>query len=322
MISPRAAALRGHTNSIVVAAADVGSTSVHLLVAAVDGERLDPLADESAFLGLGEAVEARSHLGSALIEMLAGTIAGYAERAKTLGAAHVAFLGTDPLRRAADAPAAVHAVGQRGGTLHVLSQREEAMLTLIGVTEGRRVERGMLVVDVGGGSTELVVAAPDRLPTSVGLPLGASRLTGQIVRHDPPTPGEIEELGAMAREILAGVADAGRGDLVLVGGTASNLLRLMPEPASGRLTQAGLAAAIDVLGGTTAADVVARYSIRPQRARVLPAGAAIVAALLERHGPTEGRVSVAGVREGAIRAQVRAGAGWRDALPKLAGGWR
>ena len=322
MISPRAVALRGHSKITIAAAADVGSTSVHLLVAAVDGERLEPLADESAFLGLGEAVEARSHLGSALIERLAGTIAGYAERAVGLGAADVGFLGTDPLRRAADAPAAVYAVGQRGATLHVLTQHEEAIVTLIGVTEGRRVGRGMLVVDVGGGSTELVVATPDGLPTPVGLPLGASRLTGQIVRHDPPTRAEIEELGAAAREIMAGVADVGRGDLVLVGGTASNLLRLMPEPASDRLTGAGLAAAIDVLAGTAAADVVARYAIRPQRARVLPAGAAIMAALLERYGATEGRVSSAGVREGAIRAQVRGGAGWRDALPKLAGGWR
>lgn len=322
MISPRAAALRAHTNSIVVAAADVGSTSVHLLVAAVGGERLEPLADESAFLGLGDAVDARSHLGSALIETLAATIAGYLERAHSLGAGQVAFLGTDPLRRAADAPAAVDAVWQRGGTLHVLTQDEEAMLTMIGVTGGRRVERGILVVDVGGGSTELVVATPDGRPTSVGLPLGASRLTGQIVRHDPPTRAEIEELGTVALKILAGVADAGGGDLVLVGGTASNLLRLMPEPASGRLTQAGLAAAIDVLAGTTAADLVTRYAIRPQRARVLPAGAAIVAALLERHGSTEGRVSGAGVREGAILVLARAGAGWRDALPKLAGGWR
>lgn len=313
--------MRGHNKSLVAAAADVGSTSVHLLVASVDGERLQPGADESVFLGLGEAVEARSSLGSPLIDQLAGTLAGYAERARSLGAAHVAFLGTDPLRRAADAPAAVYAVRQRGATLHVLTQHEEATLTLIGVTGGRRVERGMLVVDVGGGSTELVIATPDGLLTSVGLPLGASRLTGQIVRHDPPTRAEIEELRAVTRETLAGVADFG-GDLVLVGGTASNLLRLMPDPASGRLTPAGLDAAIEVLAGTTAADLVARYAIRPQRARVLPAGAAIVAALLERYGSTEGRVSVAGVREGAIRAQVRAGAGWRDALPKLAGGWR
>jgi exopolyphosphatase/guanosine-5'-triphosphate,3'-diphosphate pyrophosphatase len=317
--------LRAHTKStIVAAAADVGSTSVHLLVASVDDWRLETLADESAFLGLGEAVDARSHLGPALIETLAGTIADYAARVGALGATQVVFVGTDPLRRAADAATAVHAVAQRSGAaLHVLTQREEAMLTLLGVASGRRVKRPMLVIDVGGGSTEFVLAAPDGPPSTGGFPLGATRLTGQIVRHDPPTRTEIDDLMQAARDVLAGAPDARPGDLVLVGGTATNLLRLTPlSSPAGRLTRRRLAVALDFLGRTAAADVAAERAIRPERARLLAAGAAIVAALLERYGSTGARVSGASVREGTVLALGRAGGGWRDTLPELAGGWR
>lgn len=309
---------------LVAAAADVGSTSVHLLVASVAGARLQALADESAFLGLGEAVDSRSHLGSALIDTLARSIAAYAERAAAHGATQLAFLGTDPLRRAADAATAVHVVGLRSGcALHVLTQREEALLTLLGVTEGRPVDQRMLVVDVGGGSTEFVVATPDDAASIAGVPLGAARLTRQFVRHDPPTAAEIDDLRQAARDLLAGAPDAGAGDLVLVGGTASNLLRILtPSAPAGRLTPDRVAEALNALTRAPAAEVAAGHGIRVERARLLPAGASIVAALLERYGSAGGRVSEAGIREGAIRALARAGAGWRDGLPELARGWR
>ncbi|MDQ2966473.1 MAG: hypothetical protein M3R57_11560, partial [Chloroflexota bacterium] len=258
MISRLPGTSRGHINSpVVAAAADVGSTSVHLLVASVDAGRLNALADESAFLGLGEAVDTRSHLGPALIETLAGTIAVYAERAVGLRATEIAFLGTDPLRRAADAATAVHAVRQRSGAaLHVLTQPEEAMLTLLGVTEGRPVDRRMLVVDVGGGSTEFVIATPDGPPLTAGVPLGATRLTRQIVRHDPPTRAEIENLRQAARDVVAGAPDALPGDLVLVGGTATNLLRVVaPSSPADRLTPDGVAVALEILSLTPSADV-------------------------------------------------------------------
>ena len=73
--------------------------------------------------------------------------------ARRLGVAEITLLGTEPIRRAADAAAIVHEAGSAtGAPLHVLSHEEEAYLTLLGVTEGRLVERETLVVDIGGGS--------------------------------------------------------------------------------------------------------------------------------------------------------------------------
>lgn len=327
VIMRRPVTLRGHSKTRIrpiAAVADVGSTSIHLLIASVDDWRLETLADDSVFLGLGEAVDTRSHLGPELIDEVARTIAGYRERADELGANRVAFVGTDPLRRAADAATAVHEVALRSGAaMHVLTQREEALLTLLGVTAGRRPRRPILIVDIGGGSTEFVMATPGSSPSIAGLPLGASRLTRQRVRHDPPSGAEIEDLERAARELLAGAPDAEGGDLVLVGGTATNLLRVSSGSSpAGRLTPDRLAGALDLLARIPAAELARQRAIRPERARLLPAGVAVVAALLERYGSRGARVSEGSLREGTVLALAQAGAGWRDALPALAGGWR
>jgi exopolyphosphatase/guanosine-5'-triphosphate,3'-diphosphate pyrophosphatase len=139
---------------IVGASVDLGSNSVHLLVAAIDGHELRTLVDESAFLGLGAAVDDHAHLGAARRAELAETLVGYATTARELGAAHITFMGTEPIRRAADA-ARIQADIERasGVPLHVLSHEEEAYLTLVGVTSGQPVAHETLVVDIGGGSS-------------------------------------------------------------------------------------------------------------------------------------------------------------------------
>ena len=89
---------------VVGASIDVGSNSVHLLVATVAAHRLTPLADESVFLGLGAAVHDRGALGPVGRAGLADALAVYAEVARDLGAPTVTVAGTEPMRRAADAP--------------------------------------------------------------------------------------------------------------------------------------------------------------------------------------------------------------------------
>ena len=165
----------------VGAVVDIGSTSVHLLVAGVVDHRTEPLVDESVFLGLGEAVEAQGMLGDAGRQALVDVLAGYASVARDSGAIDTTFVGTEPLRRLADASRIVHEVGQGTGVpLHVLSHEEEAFLVLIGVTEGRPVEHDLLVVDIGGGSSELVFVGPERRAVAAGLRVGATRLTGRF----------------------------------------------------------------------------------------------------------------------------------------------
>ena len=104
-------------------------------------------------------------------------------------------------------------------------------------------------------------------------------------------------------------------DLIAVGGTASNLLRLLPATAIDRvLTRRRIAVALAMLTVERSIDAAERHALRPQRARILPAGAVIVDAILERYGVDRLQVSEEGIREGAVLAAAAAGAAWRDRL--------
>jgi exopolyphosphatase/pppGpp-phosphohydrolase len=107
-----------------------------------------------------------------------------------------------------------------------------------------------------------------------------------------------------------------------VGGTASNLVKVVPGvPGDRILTPARLDAAFETLCAASAADIATRFGIRPQRARILAAGAAILEAILARYGMERATASEEGIREGLVLALARAGAGWRDRLDALAHGW-
>lgn len=304
---------------------DVGSNSVHLLVARVAGHEVEALADESVFLGLRAAVGEGRALGPEGRSRLVETLTGYCTKARDLGASEVALLGTEPIRRAADAPRIVHEAERvAGAPLHVLGHEEEAYLTAIGVTAGRRSASDVLVVDVGGGSTELVLVAPDRPPRAWGLRLGSAQLTELYVSHDPPTAGEIHVLRDRARYRLASSDAAGPVALVAVGGTASNLVRLLglAGPSVPPVGRPELDAAMAALTSRPAAEIATERAINPRRTPILAAGVAILEAILDRYGLERLTVSEAGIREGAALALVRAGAGWRDHLPALVAGWR
>jgi len=308
----------------VGAAVDLGSNSVHLLVASVDGHQLQPLLDESVFLGLGDMVHAGEPLGSSGRARLTEALVGYADAARRLGAVAVTFLGTEPLRRAADAARIVDEVGRASRVpLHVLSHEEEAYLTLVGVMEGRPVTHETLVVDIGGGSSEFAVVGPDRPAQAAGLRLGSARLSSRHVAHDPPTSDEVAAMVRDAREEMSRAVGAAPREIVGVGGTASNLVKVLPAALADRtLTRPRLAEIQAILATEPAAHAAERHLVNPTRARLLPAGGAIVDAILEHYDQDRMRVSEASLREGAILAVLQAGPGWRDRLFQLARGWR
>jgi len=247
----------------------------------------------------------------------------YADQAGVLGAAAVTFIGTEPIRRAADAAVIVHEVTRATRVpIHVLSHEEEAYLTIIGVTEGQPVTHETLVVDIGGGSSEFCLVSADRPPRAAGLRLGSARLTTAHVDHDPPRWDEIEAMYAAALEAVRSAPPGQPTEIVAVGGTASNLLKVVPEVPDGVLSGTQITEAMRLLGSIPAAQAIERYALNPVRARILPAGAAILAAILERYGVPKVRVSHAGIREGTILAVAHAGPAWRDHLIDLAHGWR
>jgi exopolyphosphatase / guanosine-5'-triphosphate,3'-diphosphate pyrophosphatase len=312
------------TRPPVGAAVDLGSNSVHLLVATITGHRLRPLVDESAFLGLGAAVDSRAHLGVSARDELVATLERYVTTARQLGAAEITLMGTEPIRRAADGGRIVRDVGIGCGVpLHVLSHEEEAYLTLIGTTHGRPVTHETLVVDIGGGSSEFCAIGPHSTARAAGLRIGSNRLTADHVDSDPASDDEIARMLATADTLLGQSIEARPREVVIVGGTASNLLKVTNAGTSDQIiTRARLAEALGNLTMAPAEQIAERYILNPTRARILPAGAAIVDALMRRYGVARVRVSEAGMREGAILVADHQRSTWRDRLTDLAHGWR
>jgi exopolyphosphatase/guanosine-5'-triphosphate,3'-diphosphate pyrophosphatase len=308
------------------AAIDLGSTSVHLLIASPERTGLVVLDDESTFLGLGAAVDGPGALGPAGRSTLVATVSLYVEQARALGAPHPIVMGTEPLRRLSDATRIVAEVSAATGEpLSVLEHEEEAMLTLVGLTAGRAVKADLLVVDIGGGSSELVEIGPGRLARAAGVQVGAGRLTRRIVDRDPPTTEHLAELYRSADAAFDWTPTRPPAEVVFVGGTASNLLKLLRRAGNpdrdDLLDRVALGIVRDIVSATPAETLAATYGMREARIRLLAAGAAIIETVLDRVGVTHGRVVDTGIREGAIIAADRAGDSWRDRLDELAHGW-
>jgi exopolyphosphatase/pppGpp-phosphohydrolase len=134
---------------------------------------------------------------------------------------------------------------------------------------------------------------------------------------------EIDAMRQVAVDVLGDAPDASPEEIVAVGGTASNLLKVIPAAALDRtLTRDRITAALATLATEPAAAAAERHLIKPIRARILPAGAVIMDAILERYSVDRLHVSEAGIREGTILAVAHAGPAWRDRLADLAHGWR
>ncbi len=303
----------------VGAAVDIGSNSVHLLVAVIGDGWLQPLRDTSDLLGLGDVVDRDGTIPRDARRRVADVLATYVETARRSQADSVTLVGTEPLRRAANADKLVADVLDRTGEpIHVITERDEALLTFIGVTRGRLPESPLVAVDIGGGSTDIAIWVPGEPLVTCSIPLGSARLTNAIVKHEPPTTAEMAELFAAARAAtadlpsLAADSDAHAvARAVFVGGTATNVARL------GTLSRADLARDRLRLARLTADKVTSRYNVKPRRARQMAAGIAIVDALLDRFGLSTAEAAESSLRDGAIIARARFGDEWLSRLDEL-----
>jgi exopolyphosphatase/pppGpp-phosphohydrolase len=310
------------TSVSVGAAIDIGSNSVHLLVALVGPGWVEPLRDTSELLGLGDVVDRDKEIPAQERSRVIEVVREFQETARRSHAERVIVLGTEPLRRARNADELVsEMLAETALKLWVLSQRQEAQLTFVGATHGELPDRPLLVADIGGGSTEALTFIPGRGMFVDHIPLGSARLTNSIVEHDPPTDEEVGRLFAAASNATAELAYRGPIDTgkqgrdglraVFVGGTATNVARL------GRLTRTAMAEDRQTLERMNVAAIAAKFNVKPRRARQLAAGVAIVAQLLERYGLDSADVSDASLRDGAIIAAARFGDRWPDALEEM-----
>jgi exopolyphosphatase / guanosine-5'-triphosphate,3'-diphosphate pyrophosphatase len=234
---------------------DIGSNTTRLLVADCDGEHLVEVHQERAFTHVRRALTTSEEIEADKIAEVAGVVAGQLQRARDMGAADIRGVATAAVRQAANRDTLIAAVRESCGLeVSILSAEEEARLAFSGAarTLGYVPSGPLGVVDVGGGSSELVVGtAPDRVDWCASVPVGSGQLTDECLPSDPPSAGEVRRARQRVGEMLEGVQPPPAACVVAVGGSATSLRRI----AGPVLDAAAFARVLGVLAGQRAAEV-------------------------------------------------------------------
>jgi exopolyphosphatase/guanosine-5'-triphosphate,3'-diphosphate pyrophosphatase len=283
-----------------VAAIDQGTNTTRLLVADVVDGRLEEVVRRTAITRLGEGVDARRLLLPLPIARVRNVLTDYRREAERLGAERALLIATSAVRDAENGEAFLGEVEwSYGFATRLLSGDEEARMLVRGVGD---VAAGTLVLDVGGGSTELV--AGDRHES---VDVGAVRLTERFLHADPPTEAE---LGACAEHVRETLPDLDPADAVGVAGTVTTLAALdlgldeydRDRVGGHRLTRAGIDAQLARLAGVPLAVRREIPALEPERAPVIVGGAVIVHEVLKAYGLDALTVSERDILDGAALA--------------------
>jgi exopolyphosphatase/guanosine-5'-triphosphate,3'-diphosphate pyrophosphatase len=251
-----------------VAAVDLGTNSTRLLVADVDGGRVEAVVRRTTVTRLGEGVDASRRLLPGAVERVHAALRVYRRELDDLGATAALAVATSAVRDSANGAQFLRGVEDAFALpTRLLDGDEEARLTRLGVGA---VDDGTLVVDVGGGSTELILG-----PFRTSLDVGSTRLTERFLRSDPPRVDELAAAAAHVRALLPALeVDAAVG----VAGTVAQL-----EALAGSLTPASVRAELRRLASLTVAQRRELPDLVPARAPVIVGGAVIVAEILLRY---------------------------------------
>jgi exopolyphosphatase/guanosine-5'-triphosphate,3'-diphosphate pyrophosphatase len=305
---------------MTVATIDIGTNTVLLLVAraGTGGRDVEVVEERAEITRLGRGIGGDGRLGTQGIERTLEALRAFAAAARQHGA-RLAVVGTEALRRAPNAADfLVPAQAILGVPVEVIDGAREAALTFAAVAAAFPDARTgpITVVDIGGGSTEIVIALDGEPSYRTSLPLGSVRLTERCIQHDPPQPSEVEAVARAVDEALSPVPfPPGGAPLVGVAGTVTSLAAMALELAtydSARVHGHGLSLAdlqrqIARLTQATAAEREAMVGLDPKRADVILAGAVILDRIARAAGSTAVRVSDRGIRWGLLQEILEAG---------------
>lgn len=296
-----------------LAAIDIGTNTIRLLVATpvVEGDALGlrQVASRTATVRLGHGVERTGRIEAERLERAVATIEEYRQIAAELGADPILLAATSAVRDAANGPELRERIAATSGLeLEIVAGDREAALTFAGATVGQSLAGTLLVADLGGGSLELVVSRDGAILAASSLQLGSGRLTERHIQTDPPDRAMITAAEADARAMLDPQAAAVPpvDHLIIVGGTATSIPVLVPRPNErNTITPRRLAGATALLTCTPVATLAAETGLDPERVRTLPAGVAIVGAILAAYGLDTATVGTGGIREGLLLDYLR-----------------
>ncbi len=284
-----------------VAAVDLGTNSTRLLVADVEDERISEVVRRLRITRLGEGVDRDRRLQEAPMARVHAVLGEYRRELEALGATRTLLVATSAVRDAGNGADFLEELERRYGfTTRLLSGDEEARLTFGGVTAGRSLDEATLVVDIGGGSTELLVGGPEGIGFHVSLDLGCVRMTERFA----------EDVHAVRAHVRAVLPELEPQRAIGVAGTVTTIAALdlgLPEYDAERIHghRISRAAAERELARLASLQLEERKrlpGLEPERAPVIVAGAAILAELLAAYGLPELEASERDILHGAALA--------------------
>ncbi len=275
---------------IRVAAVDLGTNSTRLLIADVEGERLSEIERRLTITRLGEGVDSRGRLLPLPISRVRNCLSDYRREIESHGIDRTLAIATSAVRDAENGEAFLGEIEwSYGFTTQLLDGRAEAAMMARGVAAGRPALEDTLLVDIGGGSTELVECARGEVMSSTSIDVGVVRVTERFLASDPPTQ---EELAAAAAAVKALLPSSNATTAIGVAGTITTLAALDlglekydPEQTHGhRIARADVAEQLERLAGMTLEERLQVPGIEPGRAPVIVAGLVILREILDACG--------------------------------------
>ncbi len=289
----------------MAAAIDIGSNSIKMTIGSTNGEGgIDQFDWASEVVRLGQGLDRTGLLDEERIETAVATLARFVAQARARGAACIVAVATEATRAAVNGAMFLDRVRDETGIdVRVVDGQAEAALTFRGLSSDTDLTGLVVVADIGGGSTEMIVARDGIMQTARSLPLGSGRLTDRYVVADPPRP---EELAACEEEADAviqaaqpiGLPPDGAKRLIVVGGTGEFMARLIAD--GQRIDLLAVRHVLGKLATLSAAELADELDIPEARARVLPAGVAIVASIASCLHSDRIEISRSGIRTGLL----------------------
>jgi exopolyphosphatase/guanosine-5'-triphosphate,3'-diphosphate pyrophosphatase len=291
-----------------VAAVDLGTNSTRLLVADVEEGRLTEIVRRLTITKLGEGVDERRRLLPVPVTRVRNCLVDYRRELESLGAERTLAIATSAVRDAENGEAFLGEIEwSYGFATRLLDGDEEAALMARGVLAGRGAPDDVLLVDIGGGSTELVHCARDEITFGTSLDVGCVRLSERFLRSDPPAPRELLAAALEVRKLLPPLEPS---DAIGVAGTVTTLAALDlgleaydPERTHGHvISTEAVEGWLARLAGMTVAERLDLPALEPGRAPVIVAGILILREILDAYGLARVEASEQDILQGAALA--------------------
>jgi exopolyphosphatase/guanosine-5'-triphosphate,3'-diphosphate pyrophosphatase len=293
--------------SVLCAAVDIGSNTTRVLVAEPQEGQLRKVMEQRAYTRFDKDSKRKGKITPEKTAELADVVTTQVRLAEELGAEAIRIVATAAIRESKNGDQVASEIAEAAGApVEILSEQEEGRLAFIGATKtlGHPVEGTIGVVDVGGGSSEIVLGTVNEGVSDVrSFKIGSGALAEEFLTQDPPSAAEIRALRDHISDFFEDAEIEHPDQAVAVGGSATSLRTLVGAV----LEYETLERAVRVLATDPISDVAKRFELDPRRVRILPAGVLVLEKLSELLGQPL-QIGKGGLREGIILDLLNNGA--------------